>query len=66
MAAVITPVEDTNNKEWVLDPDGSLRVGTIYIAKVLSGVQDKVGHNLDQNTTMGGDQPMTWTFKTKN
>src|SRR3712207_5318482 len=53
VAAVVTPVEDTNDKKWVLDPDGSLKAGTIYIAKVLSGVQDKVGHDLDQNTTKG-------------
>ena len=53
VAAVVTPVEDTNDKKWILDPDGSLRAGTIYIAKVLSGVHDKVGHDLDQNTTKG-------------
>jgi hypothetical protein len=63
--AVVTPVGGTNNKKWVLNPNRSLKAGTIYIAKVLTSIQDKVGHNLDQNSTTAGDQPLEWSFKTR-
>jgi Tol biopolymer transport system component len=64
-AAEVTPVEGTNNTKWVLNPNRSLRAGTTYIAKVLTGVKDKAGNYLDQNRTMAGDQPMQWSFETR-
>jgi hypothetical protein len=65
VAAVVSPVAGTNNTKWVLNPNSSLQAGTVYTAKVLTGVKDKVGHNLDQNRTQAGDQPMEWYFKTR-
>jgi Tol biopolymer transport system component len=66
MTGVVAPVEGTNNTKWVLNPNRSLRAGTTYIAKVLTGVKDEAGNNLDQkNRTMAGDQPMQWSFKTR-
>jgi Tol biopolymer transport system component len=62
--AVVTPIEGTNRQKWVLNPDGPLKAGTIYIAKILTNVKDKAGHNLDQHPAQAGDQPMKWSFKT--
>ena len=66
MTGVVAPVEGTNNTKWVLNPNRSLRAGTTYVAKVLTGVKDEAGNNLDQkNRTMASDQPMQWSFKTR-
>ena len=47
--AVVSPVEGTSNRRWALPPKSSLRAGTTYIAKVLTGVEDGAGISLDQN-----------------
>ena len=65
VAAVVSPVEGTNGRRWVLNPNRSLRASTTYNAKVLTGVTDAAGNNLDQNPTTAGDQPMRWSFKTR-
>ena len=65
VGAVVIPVKGSNITKWVLNPNRRLEAGTTYIAKVRAGVQDKVGHNLDQNPTQAGNQPMQWYFKTK-
>jgi Tol biopolymer transport system component len=64
VAATVHSVAGTNNRNWVLNPNRSLRAGTVYIAKVQTGVVDKVGHHLDQNPTQTGNQAKKWTFKT--
>ncbi len=63
--AVVSPVEGTNNRRWALNPKRSLRAGTTYIAKVLTGVEDGAGNSLDQNQSKTGDQLMRWSFKTR-
>ena len=66
VGAVVSPVEGTNNEKWVLNPNKSLRAGTTYIAKVQTGVVNEVGLHLDQNLSQRGNQPMQWTFRTRN
>ncbi|HET7272870.1 MAG TPA: Ig-like domain-containing protein, partial [Rubrobacter sp.] len=63
--AMVKPVEGTNYSKWVLNPDGPLKARTTYIAKVKTGVKDKVGHSLDQYPDQAGNQPMQWSFKTE-
>jgi hypothetical protein len=63
VGAAVTPVGGTNNKVWVLDPERLLQSGTLYTAKVRTGVVDKVGRALDQKRTMARNQPMQWSFK---
>ena len=63
--AVVSPVEGTNNRRWALNPKRSLRAGTTYIAKILTGVEDGAGNTLDQNHSKTGDQLMRWSFKTR-
>jgi hypothetical protein len=65
VAAVVSSVEGTNNRKWVLNSDRSLRAGTTYIAKILTGVEDGASNPLDQNPSKAGDQPMRWSFKTR-
>jgi len=65
VAAVVSPVEGTANTKWVLNPKEPLRAGTTYVARVKTGVMDKVGHHLDQSPTLSGNQPKEWTFKTR-
>jgi Bacterial Ig-like domain len=65
VGARVTPVGGTNNKVWVLNPNRRLRVGTLYTAKVGTGVEDKVGRALDQDRTKSRNQPMQWSFKTR-
>ena len=62
--AMVKPVEGASYSMWVLNPYGPLKVRTTYVAKVKTGVKDKVGHSLDQYPDKAGDQPMKWTFKT--
>ena len=64
VAAAVSPVAGTNYTKWSLNPYRPLEAGTIYIAKVKAGLLDKVGHNVDQNPTQAGEQPMKWSFKT--
>jgi hypothetical protein len=65
VATVVSPVKGTANTKWVLNPDRPLRAGTTYVAKVGTGVVDKVGHHLDQRPALSGNQPKVWTFKTR-
>ena len=65
VAAVVSPVGGTANTKWVLNPNRPLRAGTTYVAKVGTGVVDKVGHHLDQRPALSGNQPKEWTFKTR-
>jgi hypothetical protein len=65
VAAAVHPVAGSSASKWVLDPNRPLRAGTTYVAKVRTGVVDKVGHHLDQSPTLSGNQPKEWTFKTR-
>jgi hypothetical protein len=65
VGAVVHSVAGTSGTKWVLNPNNPLRAGTTYVAKVKTGVVDKVGNILDQDPTLSGDQPRTWTFKTR-
>jgi hypothetical protein len=65
VGAVIGPVEGTSNTKWVLNTNRPLRAGTTYVAKGKTVVVDKVGRHLDQSATQSGNQPMTWTFRTR-
>jgi Tol biopolymer transport system component len=65
IAAAVHSVAGTSGKRWVLNPNEPLRAGIAYTAKVKTGVVDKVGHHLDQSATQSGNQPMTWTFRTR-
>ncbi|HEX2742574.1 MAG TPA: Ig-like domain-containing protein, partial [Rubrobacter sp.] len=48
-----------------LDPTRKLRAGATYIATVSSVATDLVGNALDQNPSLTGNQPKTWTFTVK-
>jgi Bacterial Ig-like domain len=63
--AVVSSVEGTNDRRWVLNPKRPLKAGTTYIAKVLTGVEDGAGNHLDQDHFKAGDQLMRWAFKTR-
>jgi hypothetical protein len=65
VGAAVHSVAGTSGTKWVLNPNKPLRAGTTYVAKVKSGVVDKVGHHLDQRPTLSGNQPKEWTFKTR-
>lgn len=46
-----------------LNPDANYLVaGATYIATVSTGAKDRAGNALDQDTSLSGNQPKTWTF----
>ena len=49
----------------LLDPTNSLKSGATYKAVVTTGVKDRVGNPLDQNSTKVGNQQKAWYFTVK-
>ena len=56
---------DAATKKAILNPSTNLRSGQTYKATVTTGAQDLAGNALDQNPTLTGNQPNSWTFKVK-
>jgi hypothetical protein len=50
-------------KKAILNPSTNLKSGRTYKATVTTGAQDLAGNALDQNSTLAGNQPKSWTFK---
>ena len=62
VAAVVTYAAST--KIATLNPNSNLAAGATYKATVTTGAQDLAGNSLDQKSTIAGNQPKTWSFKT--
>ena len=56
---------DPATKKATLDPNRSLVAGATYKATVTKGATDLAGNALDQNPTLAGLQPKTWSFTVK-
>jgi M6 family metalloprotease-like protein len=57
---------DPTTKKAILNPNANLQSGTKYKAVVTTGAQDLAGNRLDQNSSLSGLQPKSWTFTTRN
>jgi hypothetical protein len=53
---------NATTKSATLNPDTNLKLGKTYIATVTTGARDLAGNALDQDPTMTGNQPKTWSF----
>lgn len=62
LPATVTYNGDT--RKVVLNPTADLAAGKTYRATVSTAVLDLAGNPLDQNRTLAGLQPKTWTFTT--
>jgi hypothetical protein len=56
---------DAATKKAILNPSSKLISEGTYKATVTTGAQDLAGNALDQNSTLAGNQPKSWTFKVK-
>ncbi len=57
---------DPTTKKATLNPTNNLRLGTKYKAVVTTGAEDLAGNRLDQNSSLSGLQPKSWTFTVRN
>jgi dipeptidyl aminopeptidase/acylaminoacyl peptidase len=60
VAAVVSYNAGTHRA--TLDPTNSLRRGATYKAVVTTGAKDLAGNNLDQNSSLSGQQQKVWFF----
>ena len=58
-----TVTYDSATGKATLDPSVNLQSGATYVATVTPGAKDLAGNSLDQDSTIVGNQPKTWTFK---
>jgi hypothetical protein len=60
-----TVTYDSVAKKATLNPNSNLVRGAYYTATVTTGAKDLAGYSLDQNPTLTGLQPKTWTFRVR-
>jgi Bacterial Ig-like domain len=57
---------DAAAKRALLNPNANLQRGVRYKAVVTTGARDLAGNQLDQNTSVVGNQQKVWFFTTRN
>ena len=57
---------DATTKKATLNPNANLLLGTKYKAVVSTGAKDLANNPLDQNSSLSGLQPKSWTFTISN
>ena len=62
LPATVTYAPDT--RTVIINPSSDLAARTTYKATLTTGVLDQAGNPLDQNPTLAGQQPKTWSFTT--
>jgi len=63
--SAVVSYDPTTNKA-ILNPNSNLQRGTKYKAVVTTRAEDLAGNRLDQNSSLIGLQPKSWTFTTRN
>jgi len=58
----VTVSYDSAAKKATLNPSSNLVRGATYNATVTTGAKDLAGYGLDQNSSLTGLQPKTWSF----
>jgi subtilisin family serine protease len=56
---------DPATKRATLDPDANLKAGATYVATATTGALDQSGNQLDQDSSIAGNQSKSWQFTVK-